>query len=136
MAKKNDKKKKMRSVQCSKCRGAGQYVSMTGVGWNSDFWSRCGNCGGTGRITYDANAKRCFIATATYGSVMAPEVMTFRQFRDDILLTSKAGELFVNLYYFISPPFAGLISRSPVLRIGVRKFLLNPILKLLRKSKI
>lgn len=133
MAKK--KEPKMRSVQCSKCRGSGQYVSMTGVGWNSDFWSRCDICGGTGRITYDANAKRCFIATATYGSVMAPEVVAFRQFRDDILLNSKIGELFVNLYYFVSPPFAQLISKSPLLKSGVRKFLLTPLLKLLGRPQ-
>jgi hypothetical protein len=39
----------------------------------------------------------CFIATAAYGSEMAPEVRTFRLFRDGFLLTNAAGDgLFVS----------------------------------------
>ena len=46
----------------------------------------------------------CFIATASYGSPFASEVMIFRQFRDEKLLPSKLGSAFVRVYYFVSPP--------------------------------
>ncbi|RMG71501.1 MAG: hypothetical protein D6710_05960 [Nitrospirae bacterium] len=58
----------------------------------------------------------CFIATAAYGSYLAPEVRLLRRFRDRYLLTNPAGRLFVRLYYTCSPPVARLISRYPVLR--------------------
>jgi hypothetical protein len=67
----------------------------------------------------------CFIATAAYGSVMAPQVGTFRLFRDEYLLTNKAGRVFVLLYYRLSPPVAAAIAGSPVLR-SLTRFLLVP----------
>ncbi|HXG64847.1 MAG TPA: CFI-box-CTERM domain-containing protein [Blastocatellia bacterium] len=45
----------------------------------------------------------CFIATAAYGSAFAPEVLIFRQFRDEILLNSTKGRAFITFYYAISP---------------------------------
>lgn len=45
----------------------------------------------------------CYIATAVYGSYDCPEVWTLRRFRDDRLLQTAAGRLFVKLYYAISP---------------------------------
>ena len=41
----------------------------------------------------------CFIATAVYGSRDAPEVRTLRDFRDNILMQSSTGRVFVDLYY-------------------------------------
>ena len=79
-----------------------------------------------------AKKSGCFIATATYGSPLAPEVLTFRRFRDDILLTTKAGTAFVEFYYLVSPPLARLISKGRFLRIVTRHLLLQPILRLLK----
>jgi hypothetical protein len=47
--------------------------------------------------------KKCFIATATFGSVMAPEVVTFRKFRNEYLLTNSVGRAFVKEYYKYGP---------------------------------
>jgi hypothetical protein len=69
------------------------------------------------------NGKSCFIATAAYGSAMAPEVETFRQFRGQFLLNSKAGRWFVRKYYKFSPPLADFISHSEVLKFLARLFL-------------
>ncbi|HEX8070741.1 MAG TPA: DUF4339 domain-containing protein [Pyrinomonadaceae bacterium] len=77
----------------------------------------------------------CFIATATYGSPLAPEVLVFRRFRDDVLLTTKAGVLLVELYYCVSPPIASLIARRNWLRTMTRRILLSPILRLLQAKK-
>lgn len=68
---------------------------------------------------------RCFIATAAYGSALAPEVRVFRQFRDEFLLAVPAGRTLVSLYYEYSPPLASLVARSPVLRSAAR-FALAP----------
>ena len=43
--------------------------------------------------------KACFIATAVYGDINAPQVHTLRQFRDNVLLRSRFGTKAVQLYY-------------------------------------
>ncbi|MDA8180055.1 MAG: hypothetical protein M0T69_11070, partial [Deltaproteobacteria bacterium] len=63
---------------------------------------------------------RCFIATAAYGSVMAPEVRTLRAFRDRVLLAAPFGDAVVGLYYRMSPPLADFIGRRPALKFAAR----------------
>jgi Zn finger protein HypA/HybF involved in hydrogenase expression len=75
----------------------------------------------------------CFIATATYGSSIAPEVMVFRKYRDDVLLNSKLGRVFVTCYYTLSPPIASIISNNHLLKILTRRILLQPLLRLIKK---
>ncbi len=77
---------------------------------------------------------KCFIATAAYGSPLAAEVVILSRFRDDILLSSKLGALFVKFYYCASPPLASFIARVDFLRAVTRR-LLAPILRLLRATK-
>lgn len=75
----------------------------------------------------------CFVATACYGNYNAPEVIVLRKFRDDILLKSFFGRMFVKFYYSISPFFATLISNSDTLRNTVRQYLLEPIIRKLQQ---
>jgi hypothetical protein len=82
-----------------------------------------------------ARNELCFVATAVYGSPLEPEVVLLREFRDDVLLTSKIGELFVRLYYFISPPIAAVLAKSRFLKLVVRQGFLNPIVRRLKHSK-
>ncbi|MFA6147285.1 MAG: M6 family metalloprotease domain-containing protein [bacterium] len=63
---------------------------------------------------------RCFIATAAYDSLMAPEVRTLRAFRDRFLLAVPFGDAVVGLYYRLSPPLARMISDRPALRFPAR----------------
>lgn len=65
----------------------------------------------------------CFIATAAYGTPMAPEIQTLRDFRDQYLLTNPLGQAFVNLYYCVSPPAADFITDHPSLKPIVRAWL-------------
>lgn len=69
---------------------------------------------------------RCFIATAAYGSVMAPEVRTLRAFRDRVLLAVPFGDAVVGLYYRMSPPLAGFIGHRSALKFAARR-LIAPI---------
>ncbi|MCB0348983.1 MAG: hypothetical protein KDD37_09100 [Bdellovibrionales bacterium] len=66
---------------------------------------------------------KCFVATAAFGSVEAPEVLILRSFRDQVLLKSTAGKIFVRSYYFISPPIADFIRNRPKLRSMCRQAL-------------
>ncbi|MBI4834751.1 MAG: PQQ-binding-like beta-propeller repeat protein [Planctomycetes bacterium] len=53
----------------------------------------------------------CFIATAAYGSPLAPGVMALRHFREKYLLTNSPGKWLVAQYYKNSPPLAQYIGQ-------------------------
>jgi hypothetical protein len=52
----------------------------------------------------------CLIATATYGSELAPQVQQLRELRDNKLLQTKSGSAFIqgfnDFYYSFSPKIA------------------------------
>ncbi|MEE8481989.1 MAG: CFI-box-CTERM domain-containing protein [Acidiferrobacterales bacterium] len=73
----------------------------------------------------------CYIATAAYGSGMAADVSTLRQFRDRYLLTNEAGKLFTKYYYKLSPPVATRIAANETLREWARASLI-PLVSLSR----
>ncbi len=79
----------------------------------------CGSAGGG-----DGGGGGCFIATAAYGSLLEPQVVLLRRFRDSYLLTNAVGQKFVELYYTYSPTAADFIRNSEVLRFIVRMALL------------
>lgn len=62
----------------------------------------------------------CFIATAAFGSPMAPQVQVLREVRDTYLLPNPIGRAAVQAYYAVSPPIADVIGRSEPLRAAVR----------------
>lgn len=76
--------------------------------------------------------KSCFIATAAYGSPMAPDVITLREFRDHFLETSHWGQTFVKIYYYLSQPIAGLVSKSEGLKTMTR-LLLKPLIYMIKR---
>jgi hypothetical protein len=71
--------------------------------------------------------KQCFIATATYGTPMAEEVQILRDFRDKYLITNLPGQIFVYLYYEISPAIAKLIENNETIKTIIR-IVLTPII--------
>jgi hypothetical protein len=79
-----------------------------------------------------ATLSGCFVATAAYGTPMAGAVDDLRKVRDQRLLTSAAGRLFVASYYAFSPPLADAIAADKHLRAAARAAL-QPIVDLMRE---
>lgn len=77
----------------------------------------------------------CFIATATFDSPVAPEVMALREFRDKNLNNSIVGKIFIKFYYLISPTIAQIISSSKLLKSTSRIILINIIRNISIKEK-
>jgi len=73
----------------------------------------------------------CLIATATYGSELAPQVQQLRELRDNSLLQTESGsafmELFNDVYYSFSPIIADYERENPVFREMV-KVVITPII--------
>jgi hypothetical protein len=73
---------------------------------------------------------RCIIATAAYGSEMAPEVAYMRHVRDNLIASTPTGktlrDAFNAWYYSWSPPIAQVVSANPVLQ-AIFRILLQPI---------
>ena len=77
----------------------------------------------------------CFIATAAYGSDTAQELDIMREFRDSVMLSTSLGTGFVAIYYRTSPAAAGFISRHEGLRTLVRVGLVDPIVRILDRTR-
>ena len=73
----------------------------------------------------------CLIATAAYGSELAPQVQQLREIRDNTVLSTKSGAAFMagfnQVYYSFSPAIADLEREHPVFREMVR-IALTPML--------
>ena len=69
-------------------------------------------------------ADACFIATASFGSLLHPCVEILRDFRDLYLVGHVGGQQLVELYYTLSPPVADVIAGNAALRLLVRLLLL------------
>jgi len=65
----------------------------------------------------------CFIATAAFGSAMAPEVAALRQVRDALRARSPLFATMTDLYYRSGPAAAAVIARSDTTRAAVRSVL-------------
>jgi len=73
----------------------------------------------------------CLIATATYGSELAPQVQQLREIRDNLILSTKSGTAFMSgfnqFYYSFSPMIADLERENPLFKEAV-KITLTPLL--------
>jgi len=69
----------------------------------------------------------CLIATATYGSELAPQVQQLRELRDNSLLQTQSGTSFMTgfnqFYYSFSPTIADYERENPLFKEGVRLFI-------------
>ena len=63
------------------------------------------------------------IATATYGSELAPQVQQLRELRDNTLLQTESGTAFMgtfnDIYYSFSPTIADMERKHPLFKEAV-----------------
>jgi plastocyanin len=73
----------------------------------------------------------CLIATATYGSEMAPQVQQLRELRDNQLLQTESGTAFMgtfnDIYYSFSPVIADMEREYPMFKEAV-KLVITPMI--------
>jgi len=73
----------------------------------------------------------CLIATATFGSELTPQVQQLREFRDNTILQTESGIVFMTgfnqFYYSFSPVVADLERESPIFK-EIVKLTLTPML--------
>ena len=76
----------------------------------------------------------CLIATATYGSEMAPQVQQLRELRDNQLLNTESGTAFMStfndIYYSFSPAIADYERENPYFQEAV-KLAITPMISTL-----
>jgi len=84
--------------------------------------------------TTPATGSRCVVATATYGSELAPQVQYLRRFRDDLVMGTFAGRSFMAVfnawYYSWSPLVAASIAQDEFAK-AVMRVVLQPLLNIL-----
>ena len=76
----------------------------------------------------------CLIATATFGSELAPQIQQLREIRDDVILSTESGTIFMSgfnqVYYSFSPLIADLERENPIFKEAV-KLSITPMLSTL-----
>ena len=93
---------------------------------------------GKGKHTLDVTTKDvehnsggCLIATAAFGSELAPQVQFLREIRDNTVLQTQSGLVFMNgfnqFYYLFSPAVADYERENPAFKEAV-KIALTPLL--------
>ncbi len=79
----------------------------------------------------EASGGGCLIATAAFGSEMAPQVQILREIRDNTILQTESGSAFMTgfnqFYYSFSPAIADYERENPVFKETV-KLALTPLL--------
>lgn len=75
---------------------------------------------------------RCFIASSSFESNFAPEVIYLRLFRDYFLNKLPFGQLFIQMYYRVSPKIATILDSSFILRT-LSKALIKALIKCIRR---
>ena len=78
-----------------------------------------------------SNGGGCLIATATFGSELAPQVQYLRELRDNTILQTESGTSFMtgfnHFYYSFSPAVADYERENPTFKEAV-KLMLTPLL--------
>jgi hypothetical protein len=77
--------------------------------------------------TEEPNGGGCLIATAAYGSELAPQVQFLREIRDNTVMSTSSGAAFMSgfnqLYYSFSPTIADMERENPMFQEAVRAFI-------------
>jgi len=87
------------------------------------------------KLTMPKGRGNCYIATVCYENALAPQVMEFQNFRDNILNKYSLGRLFIKSYYKYSPSLAQKIKSRPLLNKFIRTKILDTVYFLIKANK-
>ena len=109
-------------------------VISTGSTGGDDSVCGTGTIMKNGKCVVDKSSEEgggCLIATATYGSELAPQVQQLRELRDNQLLNTESGTAFMvtfnDVYYSFSPIIADYERENPFFKEAV-KLAITPML--------
>lgn len=78
-------------------------------------------------VADDTEGGGCLIATAAYGTELAPQVQFLREIRDNTVMSTSSGAAFMTgfnqLYYSFSPTIADMERENPIFQDSVRLFI-------------
>lgn len=121
----------------TKLRATGS-PQQDGPGWTESRWGAHPPRPRTQQIGNRPDLKQliigCFIATAAYGSELAPSVQFLRDFRDNVVLRSKykrAFEKLLEIYYRFSPSIAEKMEQNEALKHIMKGLVVGPTVSLL-----
>ena len=70
------------------------------------------------------NGGGCLVATAAFGSEIAPQVQQLREIRNNVIMQTESGALFMNgfnqIYYLFSPGIADIERQNPIFKEMVK----------------
>jgi hypothetical protein len=78
-------------------------------------------------------SSNCFIAGVCYKDIYSKELFTFREFRDRYLRSKKIGIYFINTYYKVGPYIAKYLNNKKIITACIKKIILNPFYRQLKK---
>lgn len=113
-------------------RDTARSDASTGATPNNSFGS--GKLDAEAAVGCVGSGGRCFIATAAYGSELAPPVQFLREFRDDVLLKSRyrrAMQRVLDGYYKFSPPIAAAMTRNKPFKYLMKYTVVWPFIALM-----
>lgn len=88
------------------------YKYKVGIG---DFLSHKYPC------DLEYRSRGCYIATEIYGSYDCVEVWTLRRFRDEVLVKTWYGKIFIQIYYAVSPTLIKVFGEEELVRRFCKK---------------
>lgn len=132
---------KMKCVKCANIREVGQCTNCDHTKYEGHYgnircerclkdfiWWTCDICGTENPVNRTRQKRsRCFIATAVYGNVSAPEVIFLQHFRDSKFKQSPIGRGVIRVYERYSPSLADWIIKHSATRFWIRRLILSPI---------
>ena len=113
-------------------RVAGLFCHACNKGFTNWICPNCNTENPISKSLVVKNEKMCFIATATFGSASAEEVVALSDFRDNFLLSYSLGRKFVKFYYLVSPSIANIISGSSLFKKLSLLVLVKPTVNVIR----
>lgn len=87
----------------------------------------------TNSNTNSSSNSNCFVVTTTMGDINHPVVIDFRKYRDEVLLETNLGRLFIKVYYKIGPFLSEIIKNNKTLFQISRSFILKLHKRIIKK---